>query len=298
MACYHPRRCYTSKTLNPESGLRRLVLHARDAEPASWLQPGRFPCGQCLGCRLDWAGDWAARCEKEAKLHEANCFITLTYDDKCLPVGGTSRSTVSKRDFQLFMKRLRKAYPTNEIRYFACGEYGNLNQRAHYHALLFNHDFADKRLWKPHPRHPLYLSKSLQSLWGLGFTSIGTVTFSSASYVARYVVKKLTGTRTDYLDREKPFILMSRRPGIGSAFYEKYKDEIYPAGQLLVGENKPRRTPRYFDEKYRRENPDGHYKMKLERKLVATTSTDNTIERLLTREKILKANFNSIPRNL
>jgi len=175
---------------------------------------------------------------------------------------------------------------------------GNLNERAHYHALLFNHDFPDKRLWKPHPRTPLYLSASLQSLWGLGFTSVGSVSFASASYVARYVVKKLTGKRTDYLDREKPFVLMSRRPGIGSGWYDKYKDETYPAGQLLVGENKPRRTPRYFDEKYRKENPDGHFKMKLERRLVATTNTNNTPSRLRTRETILNANIKEIPRNL
>lgn len=275
-----------------------MVFHAKDADPKTWLSPGQIPCGQCLGCRLDWAGDWAARCEKEAKLYINNCFITLTYGDDTLPIGSSTRSTVTKRDWQLFMKRLRKTYPTNEIRFFACGEYGSLNQRAHYHALLFNHDFPDKRLWKPHARTPLYLSPSLQSLWGLGFTSIGSVTYQSASYVARYVVKKLTGTRADYLDREQPFVLMSRKPGIGSAWYEKFKHEVFPAGQPLVGENKPRRTPRYFDEKYRRENPDGHYKMKLERRLVATNNTNNTSKRLLVRETILKANLSNIPRNL
>jgi len=275
-----------------------MVFHSKDADPATWQNPTQITCGQCLGCRLDWAGDWAARCEKEAKLYEHNCFITLTYDDAHLPLGGSTRSSVCKREWQLFMKRLRKAYPTNEIRFFCCGEYGNLNERAHYHALLFNHDFPDKRLWKPHPRTPLYLSASLQSLWGLGFTSVGSVSFASASYVARYVVKKLTGKRTDYLDREKPFVLMSRRPGIGSGWYDKFKDETYPAGQLLVGENKPRRTPRYFDEKYRKENPDGHFKMKLERRLVATTNANNTPARLRTRESILKANIKQIPRNL
>lgn len=275
-----------------------MVFRPPDAQPSQWLNPGQLPCGQCIGCRLDWAGDWAARCEKESKLHQSNCFITLTYEDKTLPIGGSTRSTISKRDWQLFMKRLRKAYPTNEIRFFACGEYGSLNERAHYHALLFNHDFPDKRLWKPHPRSPLYLSASLQSLWGLGYTSIGAVTYQSASYVARYVLKKLTGTRSDYEDRAKPFVLMSRKPGIGSAWYDQFKDEVYPAGQLLVGEAKPRRTPRYFDEKYRKENPDGHFKMKLERRLVATTSPDNTPARRRVRETLTKSRINLIPRNL
>lgn len=275
-----------------------MVFHVRDADPKSWTAPQGLPCGQCIGCRLDWAGDWAARCEKESKLYALNCFITLTYDDKCLPIGGTSRSTISKRDWQLFMKRLRKAYPTNEIRFFATGEYGDLNQRAHYHAILFNHDFPDKRLWKPHPRTPLYLSASLQSLWGLGYTSVGTVTYQSASYVARYVVKKLTGKRSDYLDREPPFVLMSRKPGIGAAWLDKYMDEVFPAGQLLVGENKPRRTPRYFDERYRRVNPDGHFKMKLERRLVATTNPNNTLPRLAVRERLTKSRLSELKRSL
>lgn len=275
-----------------------MVFRLRDADPSTWSNPTQVTCGQCLGCRLDWAADWAARCEKESKLYSHNCFITLTYGDEHLPHGASTRSTLSKRDWQLFMKRLRKAYPTNEIRFFATGEYGDLNQRAHYHALLFNHHFPDAKLWKPHPRTPLYLSASLQSLWGLGFTSVGSVTFSSAAYVARYVVKKLTGKRADYIDRDPPFVLMSRRPGIGSAWYDKFKDEIYPAGQLLVGENKPRRTPRYFDEKFRAENPDGHFKMKLERRLVATTNENNTPARLRVREQVTKSKLTQLSRSL
>lgn len=298
MACFHPLRTYESATVNPETGRRRMLFHLRGSLPSTWSKPSSIPCGQCIGCRLDWAGDWAARCEKEAKLYENNCFITLTYDDIHLPLGGTTRSTLCKRDWQLFMKRLRKAYPTNEIRFFATGEYGDLNQRAHYHALLFNHTFPDLKLWKPSPRTPLYLSASLQALWGLGFTSVGSVSYQSASYVARYVIKKLTGRRSDYLDRSRPFVLMSRKPGIGSAWYDKFKGEVYPAGQLLVGENKPRRTPRYFDEKFRAEDPDGHFKMKLERRLVATNNKNLTPERLAARETIIKAKIKSLTRSL
>lgn len=275
-----------------------MVFRLGDSDPVSWYQPHRLACGQCVGCRIDWAGDWAARCEKEAKLYTRNCFITLTYNDENLPIGGSTRSTVAKRDWQLFMKRLRKAYPTNGIRFFMCAEYGDLNQRAHFHALLFNHDFPDKRVWKPHPRTPLYLSESLQQLWGNGFASLGTVSFQSASYVARYVLKKLTGKQADYQDRDPPFVLMSRNPGIGSGWYDKFKGEIYPAGQVLVGENKPRRTPRYFDEKYRLEDPDGHFKMKLERRLKAESSPHNTLERLAAREAVLKGRLSNINRKL
>lgn len=275
-----------------------MVFRLQGSDPATWNAPWQISCGQCIGCRLDWAGDWAARCEKEAKLYEHNRFITLTYDDAHLPIGGGDRSTLVKRDYQLFMKRLRKAYPTNAIRFFAVGEYGEVNQRAHFHALLFNHHFPDERLWKPSKRFPLYLSQHLQELWGHGFTSVGSVSFQSAAYVARYVIKKLTGKRSDYLDRERPFVLMSRRPGIGSAWFEKYKDEIYPKGELVVGEGKLRRTPRYFDNKYREWDPDGYFKLKLERRLVATQDTNNSRERLAVREHVAKANLKQLKRNL
>ena len=79
-----------------------------------------IPCGKCVGCLLDRSRDWATRCMLEAKDHEHNCFITLTYNDDHLPdkremindlTGEISESpfrTLQKRDFQLFMKRLRK----------------------------------------------------------------------------------------------------------------------------------------------------------------------------------------------
>ena len=101
MACHFPRPVWRKRdgsgfTFRFDEGLTGTSAH--------------LPCGQCIGCRLDWAGDWAARCEKEAQLWEHNAFVTLTYDDKHLPVGGSTRSSVSKREFQLFMKRLEGAW--------------------------------------------------------------------------------------------------------------------------------------------------------------------------------------------
>lgn len=230
-------------------------------------------CGKCVGCRLDWAGDWAARCEKEAQLWERNCFITLTYDDAHLPIGGSTRSSLSKRDFQLFMKRLRKEYGDG-IRFFASGEYGPSTERAHYHALLFNHDFADKRLWKLSRGNALYVSSSLERLWPFGFSSVGAVTLQSAGYVARYVMKKLDGKMAEvaYADREPPFILMSRRPGIGFAWLEKFEVDVYgpgkdgvPRAELVVGDGRVRRPPRYFDEQFKRTWPERYRAMKAAR---------------------------------
>lgn len=214
------------------------------------------PCGQCLGCRLDWAADWSVRCEKEAKMWPHNCFITLTYNDDELPVGATTRSTVSKREWVLFMKRLRKEYGEG-IRFFATGEYGDKNDRAHYHALLFNHHFPDQLHWRVHHGHQLYRSPTLERLWPYGFSTIGNVTYQTANYVARYVVKKLRGSiaAREYLDRDPPFCLMSRNPGIGASWLDKHSSDVYPGGSIIYGENKQRRAPRYFDKLHSREKP-------------------------------------------
>ena len=231
------------------------------------------PCGQCLGCRLDWAADWALRCEKEAKLWPHNSFVTLTYTDDELPVGGTTRSTVSKREFQLFMKRLR--FELGEgIRFFATGEYGDQNDRAHYHAILFNCDFPDKLPWSKPRGHTLYRSPTLERLWPYGFSTIGECTYQTANYVARYVVKKLRGSLADeqYADREPPFVLMSRRPGIGADWYDLHKKDVYPEGTIVYGEGKRRRAPRYFDKLHSRSQPMDIVMAKHQRKLKAQTA--------------------------
>lgn len=265
--------------------------------------PTQVPCGQCLGCRLDWAGDWAARCEKEAKLHSHNSFVTLTYDDDHQPIGGSSRGTVSKRDFQLFMKRLRKARFGNakgEFRYFASGEYGDKTERPHYHALLFGCDFPDRELFSG--RAKLYVSAELQRIWGEGFCTVQAVNFATASYVARYVLKKVTvENHPDFTDRAEPFILMSRRPGIGSDWYDKYKADVYPAGHLVVGEGKMRRVPRYFDEKYKLENPAGYLTLKIKRRAHALSNADPTLnpsQQLYAKQETLKSKTSLLIRPL
>lgn len=236
-----------------------------------------------MGCRLDWAGDWATRCEKESKLHPFNSFITLTYSEENVP--WALKPTVDKRDFQLFMKRLRKEFGDG-IRYFASGEYGDKTFRPHYHALLFNLDFPDKRLWRQVRGSTLYLSKSLDELWGLGFTSIGAVNFSTASYVARYVLKKLTGPARLH-GQADPFVLMSRNPGLGSAWYDKFKNDVYPDGSILVGEARIRRPPPYFDRKWAKENWRGFMRLKAKRRLHAIKNISKSLPSALYAKQVI-----------
>lgn len=146
MPCYYPLDGWRSKKPN-QNGRFPVVFTADEAQID---MPMKIPCGNCIGCRLERSRQWAIRCLHESSLYDDNCFITLTYNEENLPYG----ESLNKRDFQLFMKKLRKAIAPKKIRFFACGEYGtnqdltNLDTlgRPHFHAIIFNHDFADKTL--------------------------------------------------------------------------------------------------------------------------------------------------------
>lgn len=258
MPCYSPLQAWRG-SVGP-SGKRSVVfVKARAKGFASELS---LPCGQCIGCRLERSRQWAMRCVHESELYERNCFLTLTYDDTHLPKNGS----VDVRDFQLFMKRLRKAYSSDRIRFFHCGEYGERLGRPHYHACLFNFDFDDKVLWSIRNGNSLYRSDSLDRIWGQGHAVIGDVTFDSAAYVARYIMKKITGNDSEahYDGRRPEYITMSRRPGIGRGWYDKYKGDIYPVDFAVVRGVKVR-PPKFYDGLYELENAVDFERLKKKR---------------------------------
>lgn len=187
-------------------------------------------------------------------MHEENSFLTLTFDDQHLPVD----YSVSTRDMQLFMKKLRKQVQPKQVRFYLGAEYGDLNQRPHYHIILFGHDFSDKKHFKKnHQGQWLYTSSSLDKLWPYGHASLGDVTFESAAYVARYCTKKIGGDQADahylrvhplhgFICRVKPeFSLMSRRPGIGQSWFDKYRSDVFPSDQCIVN-GRAVSMPRYY----------------------------------------------------
>lgn len=243
MPCYAPLIAYYGAELT-KNGKRGLVFDSRAS--FSGL-PVKIACGQCIGCRLERSRQWAVRCVHENKMHDVSCFVTLTYDDDHLPNGGT----LVKRDLQLFMKRLRKSRD-EKIRFYACGEYGDRTNRPHYHLLLFGCHFPDRRLRKRSAGgNDCYDSAELAGLWPAGQNLIGEVTFESAAYVARYVMKKVTGEYAEwhYGGREPEFTLMSRRPGIGATWLEEYGAETYRHDSCIV-RGKEVKPPRYYDMKW------------------------------------------------
>jgi hypothetical protein len=244
MPCYNPLLAYR------ENG--KIVFN----KPFAFAKGFNLPCGQCIGCKLSYARQWAIRCLHEAQMHESNCFITLTFNDENL-VNRKNPFSLDKKEFQKFMKRLRKSVK-NKIRFFHCGEYGEKNGRPHYHALIFGHDFPDKKKFKSKKGTTLYTSEKLGELWPYGFSTVGDITFHSASYTARYITKKITGELADKhyeiinpdtgeVSKKIPeYCTMSRMPGLGQSWFDKYKSDVYPHDYVVINNHKCK-PPRFYD---------------------------------------------------
>ena len=291
MPCFKPLEGYRSKFVN-KTGKRSIVFNLREAEDDRVVT---LPCGQCIGCRLNRSRQWAIRCMHEASLYKRNCFITLTFSPENLPKDGS----LNKRDFVLFMKRLRKKFGEG-IRFFHCGEYGEMLSRPHHHACLFNFDFDDKYLFSCKRGVLLYRSPILETLWPYGFSTVGSVTFESAAYVARYVTKKFTGKSSDefYQGKVPEYVTMSRRPGIARDWFEQFKDDIYPSDYVVIRNGIKCRPPRYYDSIYDLQNPEDFDMVKERRKSqLDQRLVDLTPERLAVREKVQLARFSKLQRS-
>lgn len=280
MPCYHPLRGYRSRRTT-ENGKRGITFSPTEGFPDLQVS---VPCGQCIGCRLEKSRQWAMRCVHEMKQHADNSFITLTFDDNNLNPEGS----LVKSDFQNFMKRLRKNTGA-KIRYFHCGEYGDQLKRPHHHAILFGYDFTDKKYFKKNGDYKLYSSDILDKAWqNKGHSLIGEANFETAAYVARYVLKKITGPGADeYYDGRQPeYTTMSRRPGIGSEHYHKYKHEMWP-DDFIVMNNKKMKPPLYYEKLLDEEHPETLKQIKSNRIIQAMKHPEfDNLERLYEKESV------------
>lgn len=291
MPCFHPLPGWLAKHVNP-SGKRGIVF---DVSAGFKDKPVEVPCGKCVGCRLERSRQWAVRCVHESKLWDASEFVTLTYES--VPPGGSLRP----RDFVLFMKKLRLSHPG--VRFFQCGEYGDMLERPHHHAILFNCFFADRRYYKSRGDVRLYTSKELDKLWGHGQCSVGSVTFESAAYVARYAMKKVFGNEAHYGGRVPEYVTMSRRPGIGAGFVERFRSDIYPVDEVIVRGVRCR-PPRYYDSILESDSPSvfkrlkGRRRVKQREEIAKLGGEHENAKKLIVREVIKKAAISNLVRGL
>lgn len=301
--CYSPLVAYKARSVG-ESGKRPVVFKRTDGYSDL---PIKIPCGKCIGCRIAYSRSWALRCVHEAKFHLRNSFVTVTYDEKHMPEHGSLRLD----DLQRFFKRLRKA--GLKFRYYACGEYGGQTKRPHYHILFFGIDFSDdRRTHSRSSRGTLFVSDFLSKIWGAGFCTIANFSYQSAAYVARYVMKKNYGANaresSDYtrlssetgeiVQVEPEFSVCSRKPGIGTSWYDKYNRDAFPS-DFLVHEGKKHSVPKFYFNKYKASDEKAAKTIKCKRIVsMSKKFDDNTIWRLKVREKVQAARLNKLTRSI
>lgn len=279
----------------------------------------RLPCGRCIGCRLERKRQWAVRLMHEAQSWRDRWFLTLTYSDDRLPENGS----LLREEVPLFLKRVRKSrevrrrnpetgrlknYAGPPIKSFYCGEYGAERKRPHYHVILFGHEFADMlRVQDSKSGHLQWMSPSLDKLWQhRGGAWIGAVTFESCAYVAGYTVKKLNGQRArdeycrldpstgELIDVLPEFGGMSRRPGIGREWIERFTADVYPSDEVIV-RGRSAKPPRYYDTYLEGVDPDAASAVREERD---ARRLEEPYERLQVREVCAKARANLFSRGV
>lgn len=280
MACFRPMVAHRTRS-RTQSGKFRMKFLCRATSFSDRWGPDLMllPCRQCIGCRLEQSRQAATRLIHELKFHPFSGFLTLTYDDKHLPKGGSldpARWTKFMRDFRAHVSyRCPLHGPSGEgvcnckVKAFGVGEYGEAKGRPHYHAILFS-DFA---LYGPgfeeveasRSGERQWVSPEVSSVWKDGRHRISEVTFESAAYVARYCLKKVNGPGESghYLGRAKEFVRWPK--GLGKLHFEKWSSDIYPSDQVVLPGRGKFLPPPYYDRLLERLDPEFFAKIKLVR---------------------------------
>lgn len=241
-------------------------------------------------------------------MHQANCFVTLTFSDDKLP----DDYSVHIREMQLFMKRFRD-HTKARVSFYGVGEYGDLEQRPHYHALIFGYDFTDKVLFTIKNKKRIYTSETLTKLWPFGFSTTAEVNYQTAAYCARYAMKKIGGEAalehymrvhpvTGKLHQVEPeFATQSTRPAIGKRWFEKYKSDVFPSDFIIV-DGKKHPVPKYYlklleeEERKRLKRKRGPHPHKLHQR--QEQRANNTKARRAVREEVFTSRINRLKREL
>lgn len=272
--------CYSISILDKSTGEIRYKFSEKPVPSrddfAYLIKCVPVPCGKCVECEQQYSTIWAYRIVMESSLYTDNVMITLTYKN--------SPGHLVKRDFQLFMKRLREYIAPLKVRYFACGEYGSKGGRPHYHCIIFGWKPSDMYVFFREKTYDVYRSSLVEKFWTLGYSTVQFVTYDVAKYCAKYLQKQ-----QHYPAEYPPFTLMSLKPGIGLKAFNPVclsSDKIYLDGKYI-------KIPRYFLDKAF-ENGYSLKTLKANRLLKASCYTLTNKQLRLRRERVL----NNLYRNL
>lgn len=232
-ACTDPRRVWLVEPREP-GGVCKLYFK----RPSwAWGAPNaELPCAKCLACRHAKAGSWANRVHQEARLHEVNVHLTLTY----APEHYTGQ--LEADDIDLYLDRLRiamKRAGLPPLRYFLVGEYGDQTERGHFHMVVFGADFAEWSTDAGFDGEQFVVSEKLCRLWGKGHVYVSPFGEGTAAYVAAHQWKAYEAGR-------KPFMRCSKKPPIGYEFLRRYADDFLRNGFVTDGSGTKQSVPSHY----------------------------------------------------
>lgn len=181
------------------------------------------PCGQCLHCRINRRRVWAHRLTLEAAMHERSAFVTLTYS----PAFEPRDRSVSPEDLLVWIKSIRQRVAPVRLRYYGVGEYGERSGRPHYHLAVFglpSCEYGRSRYGVPYnKKNCCSACDAVRDTWGKGIVHLDQLNLVTAGYISQYVTKKMTSKEDRRLKGRHPeFARMSRKPGIGLGYLQKY----------------------------------------------------------------------------
>jgi hypothetical protein len=179
----------------------------------------KFPCGKCYECLQKRRNDWAIRLHYEIKKYDprTNYFMTLTYAPNFVPVIH-SVMTLSKRDVELFIKRLRFYVAPNKFKFFLCGEYCPTTNRPHYHLILFG--FPERKFRKA--------VRLFNKAWGKGqVRKPWRLVKGQCVYATKYLISD------EFVPQGalKPFNKMSK--GLGSNMVDELNPYLYDKDYII-----------------------------------------------------------------
>lgn len=211
----------------------------------------KVPCGKCALCRDKKTREWRIRAVAETQTSTSvPIFVTLTYKDA--PVEG-----VSKDEIQRFLKRVRITLDRkgvhHNLRYFACGEYGKLSGRPHYHLIIWNWP-ADPMLSASGIPLQIQADRILRPAWNKGFIYVRQSDYGSISYVMKYMRK---GVQSPIGCNEGFFLSSRKNGGLGAEWLRLNKQYFIDNPHVLTmtvtdkytGKSFEAFLPRYFRDK-------------------------------------------------
>lgn len=168
--------------------------------------------------------------EENPRLDGESCQVLSPFQDKqshykiSRKVSHKYIPYLCKRDLQLFIKRLRRYYdrlskelniPFGKIRYYACGEYGPVHFRPHYHIIL---GYSCEEIHKT-------IGEAVSACWKFGRVTTETPRDDVSKYVAKYVNGNSYLPEILKSPKIRPFSIHSQH--LGESVFKARKEEIY-----------------------------------------------------------------------